>query len=123
MTTVLLLGAGGSAAANVLDALRRAAARYRVVGADASATKLHLSGADHRVVTPRAAEEEYAAAVIAAAERYACDVVHPQPDPDVLAVGRIRSEIPAATYLPSQAALETAADKLTCMDRLRAAGV
>ena len=123
MTTVLLLGAGGSAAANVLDALRRGSSPYRVVGADASAVKLHLSCADERIVIPRATEHDYADAIVAAVERYSCDVVHPQPDADVLAIGNIRSEIPAATYLPAQASLELAADKLTFNSRLRNAGV
>jgi predicted ATP-grasp superfamily ATP-dependent carboligase len=123
MTTVLLLGAGGSAAANVLDALRRAPTGYRVVGADASTVKLHLSAADERVVIPRAGDDGYAAAIIATAERYGCDVLHPQPDADVLAVGRIRDEIPAATYLPKQATLELAVDKLTFTSRLNDGGV
>jgi predicted ATP-grasp superfamily ATP-dependent carboligase len=123
MTTVLLLGAGGAAAANVLDALRRASRGYRTVGADASTVKLHLSNADERVVIPRAGDEGYAAAIIAAVELYGCDVVHPQPDPDVLAVGKLREEIPAATYLPAQPALELAADKLAFTSRLRQGGV
>lgn len=123
MTTLLLLGAGGSAAANVLDALRRAPSGYRIVGADASNVKLHLSAADERVVIPRAGEDGYGAAVRAAAERYGCDVVLPQPDPDVLAVGKLRNELPAATYLPAQAALELAADKLAFTSRLRDGGV
>jgi carbamoyl-phosphate synthase large subunit len=123
VTTVLLLGAGGSAAANVLDALRRADTSYRVVGADASVVKLHLSQADERVVIPRAAEDGYATAIVAAVEQYGCDVVHPQPDADVLAIGRMRSEIPAATYLPDQFALELAADKLIFTVRLRDTGV
>ena len=123
MTTVLLLGAGGSAAANVLDALRRASPHYRVVGADASTVKLHLSAADDRLVIPLAGSDDYAAAIIAAVERFGCEVVHPQPDPDVLAVDKLRDEIPAATYLPDQSALELAADKLAFASRLQAAGV
>jgi predicted ATP-grasp superfamily ATP-dependent carboligase len=123
VTTVLLLGAGGSAAANVLDALRRAPTRYRVIGADASTVKLHLSAADERVVIPRAGVDGYATAIIAAVKHFGCDVVHPQPDPDVLAVGELRHDIPAAVYLPDQSALELAADKLAFASRLRDAGV
>jgi glutathione synthase/RimK-type ligase-like ATP-grasp enzyme len=123
VTTILLLGAGGSAAANVLDALRRANSPYLVIGADASAVKLHLSDANERMVLPRASEDGYAAAVVAAVEQFGCDVVHPQPDPDVLAVGKLRDEIPAATYLPAQTALELASDKLAFTSRLRDAGV
>jgi hypothetical protein len=123
LTTVLLLGAGGSAAANVLDALRRADRDYRVVGADASPVKLHLSGADERVVIPRAASPGYAEAIVAAIEEHACDVVLPQPDPDVIALGAFRGRVPAATLLPSQAALEIGADKLAFIERMAAAAV
>ena len=59
METILLLGAGGSAAANFLDALRLSEHRYRVVGADASPVHLHLSDCDERVVIPRADGEGY----------------------------------------------------------------
>jgi predicted ATP-grasp superfamily ATP-dependent carboligase len=111
VTTVLLLGAGGSAAANVLDALRRAQRGYRVVGADASPVKLHLSLADERVVIPRAGDTGYAGALVEVVEKFGCDVVHPQPDPDLHALSEIRDRIPAATYLPSPDALATAADK------------
>src|SRR5262245_52654909 len=87
------------------------------------AAPLHRPAAAARVIVPGAGDERYSPVVVAAIERYECDVVHPQPDPDVLAVGRIRSDLPAATYLPAQAALELAADKLTFMSRMRDAGV
>jgi hypothetical protein len=123
MTCVLLLGAGGSAAANVLDALRGAGRPYRVVGADASHINLHLSRADVRLVVPRAGDRGYGDAIVAAVDDHGCDMVHAQPDPDVRALGAIRERIPAATYLPAQEALEVAADKLVFVDRMRRAGV
>jgi carbamoyl-phosphate synthase large subunit len=120
---VLLLGAGGSAAANVLDALRRSSREYSVVGADASPIRLHLSGADTRIVIPRAGRAGYAEAVIASVREHCCEVVHAQPDQDVLALGAIRDILPAATYLPRQAVLELAADKLACGRQLKGASV
>ena len=110
MTTVLLTGAGGSAAANVHDALRRTQ-RYRIVGADSSPVKLHLSEASDRFVIPRADDPSYQSALITLAAQTGADVVHPQPDPEVRAIGSFRAELPAATYLPAQAVLEVAADK------------
>jgi carbamoyl-phosphate synthase large subunit len=123
MTTVLLLGAGGSAAANVFDALARSERDYRVVGADADPRNLHLSLAAERIVIPRAADAAYHDAIVAAIREYHCDVVHPQPDPDVLAIGRLRDEIGAATFLPEQAVLELAADKLAFARAMSDAGV
>lgn len=123
MTTVLLTGAGGSAAANFLDALRRSEHRYRVVGADSSAVRLHLSAADERFVIPRADHPGYAEDLIRLAKDTAAAVVHPQPDPEVLAIGAIRDRLPAATYLPQQQALETAADKVAFAAAMDRAGV
>ena len=123
MTTVLLLGAGGSAAANVLDSLQRSDHDYRVVGADADPRNLHLSRAGERIVIPRAADHGYHGAIVATVRDYACDIVHPQPDPDVLAIGRLRDELGASTFLPDQAALELAADKLAFTRAMSTDGV
>jgi predicted ATP-grasp superfamily ATP-dependent carboligase len=123
VTSVLILGAGGSAAANIVDSLRRSDHPYRLVGADASPVRLHLSACDERIVLPEARDPSYPDELAAATRTWRCDIVHPQADADVLAVGRIRDVLPAATYLPSQPALELAADKMAFVDRLRAASV
>lgn len=123
MTTVLITGAGGSAAANVVDSLRRSDRGYRVIGADASPVRLHLSQADERFVIPHAASPDYGDAVRWAVKQWDVDVVHPQPDPEVIAVGRLREEVGSATFLPSQAALETASDKSAFARAMGDAGV
>jgi hypothetical protein len=122
-TTVLVTGAGGSAAANFSDSLRRADADYRIVGCDASPVRLHLSTADVRLVVPRASDPDYGDALRWAVKEHGVDVVHAQPDPDVLALGRLRDEVGAATFLPTQAVLAIAADKSRCAAALVAAGV
>lgn len=111
MTTVLLLGAGGSAASNFHDALRKSGRPYRVVGADCSAVRLHLSDADERLVIGRAGSPGYLEALTAIVERFGVDLVHPQPDPDVRMVGALRDQLKARTFLPSQPALELAGEK------------
>jgi biotin carboxylase len=123
VTTVLITGAGGSAAANVVDALRRAGNEYRVIGADASPVRLHLSRADERFVVPAASSPEYGDALRWAVKEWDVQVVHAQPDPEVLALGRLRDEVGAATFLPSQAALATAADKSAFSAAMAGAGV
>ena len=122
--TVLLTGAGGSACANVLDALRIAGRGYRVVGVDVSPQKLHLSSADVRVIIPRAGQPEFAGALRTLVAEHGVAVVHPQPDPDVIALGEIRDRLgDAATYLPAQTTLRLVADKEACAAALRRAGV
>ena len=123
MTVVLVTGAGGSASANLIDALRRSGREYHIVGTDASPTRLHLSTADTRLITPRASEAGYADALLGVVEQHGVDVVLPQPDPEVLAVGALRSLLGAHTLLPAQSALETAADKQRFAQVLGAHGV
>ena len=102
----------------MLDALRLADDAYRVVGADASPVKLHLSAATERLVVPRADAPGYLDAIRTAVERWDIDVVHAQPDPDVLAIGGGRDTIPARICLPSQEVLERAADKVATAEAL-----
>jgi hypothetical protein len=123
VTVILLLGAGGSAAENVIDALRRAEPAYRIVGADASNVKLQLSTADERIVVPRATDDSYLEAIGWAIDKWGCEVVHAQPEPDVRAIGAGRDRIAARTYLPTQAVLEVAADKLAFARQMREAQV
>ncbi len=120
MTRVLVLGAGGSAAANFVDALRRADRGHTISGADASPTRLHLSTADERFVVPIAADAGYLEAVRTLVGDRRIEVVHAQPDPDVMALGARRDELGAATFLPEQSVLELAADKARFAEHLRA---
>ncbi len=78
---------------------------------------------DERIVLPRAGDPSYKEELVAAAHDWRCDVVHPQADAEVLALGSVRDSLSAVTHLPSQATLELAADKLALADRLRRASV
>jgi hypothetical protein len=123
MSRVLVTGAGGSAAANVIDALRRAN-DYWIVGGDVSAVRLHLSQADERVMLPRCSERsEWASSIRRIVERFQLDVVHVQPDPEVIALSEVRDDIGASTFLPSHDALVCAADKVRFADRMAQAKV
>src|SRR5207245_5893940 len=110
--TVMLTGAGGSASSNVVDALRQSGRGYRIVGVDVSPIKLHLSTADVRAIIPRADEAGYGPALSALVARHQAAMVHPQPDPEVLAVGALRDQLGgAATFLPGQDVLRLVAEK------------
>jgi carbamoyl-phosphate synthase large subunit len=123
VTTVLLTGAGGSAAANVADALRLAGGGYRIVGVDVNPVNLHLSTADERVLVPRADDPGYPAALARVVERFGADVLHPQPDPDVRAIGEIRHLLAVRTFMPEQPVLSLVADKARFAHALSSAGV
>jgi len=120
---VLLLGAGGAAAENVADALKRSGNHYDLVGADCDATKLHLSSAPRRFIVPRAGSDDYARSIHSLVRQCGIDVLHAQPDPEVVAIGAIRKDLRAHTYLPSQEVLVKGQDKATVAQLLTLAGV
>jgi glutathione synthase/RimK-type ligase-like ATP-grasp enzyme len=96
----------------VLDALRLDHGQFWVAGADISPVRLHLSAADARMLIPRASSPEYIDRLREIVDRHRIDVVHVQPDPEVLVVGAARDDLGGAqTFLPSQEALDVAADK------------
>jgi carbamoyl-phosphate synthase large subunit len=108
---VFLTGAGGSASENVLDSLEQATTRYRVIGADVSPIKLHLSSAHERCLVPLASDLHYLTALNSAIRHFDAQILHVQPDPEVRKIGANRSQIDAATFLPSDKALQIAGDK------------
>ncbi len=109
--SVFLTGAGGSASENVLDSLRRATTKYRVVGADISPIRLHLSSATERCIVPSARDQNYLTKIEFACNSFGVDVLHVQPDVEVRVVGANRASISARTFLPSAHALALSGDK------------
>ncbi len=122
-TRVLLTGAGGSATANVLDALRRSERGYHVVGADVSPVRLHLSTADERCILPLVRDPGYLASLQATLRANRIDVLHAQPDPETVFIGRVRDQLSVALFLPSQDAIELASDKARFAARMLERGI
>lgn len=123
MTTVLVTGAGGSATSNFIDALRLGSTAGRIVGADSSPIRLHLSAADNNHLIPLASDPGWPAAMAQLVEATGAAVVHCQPDAEVLALGRIRDDLPANTFLPDQTALDVAGDKVAFATAMADAGI
>ena len=123
MITIILTGAGGSAAENYLQSLRLSKLEIRVVGADIAPARLHLSSADERFVLPRLDDPNYLPALNSAISYYSADILHSQPDAEVTFVGRNREKITANLFLPSQQTLEIASDKAAFASRMSSRGV
>jgi carbamoyl-phosphate synthase large subunit len=124
MTSLLVTGAGGSAAANFVRSLRLSGEPFTIVGTDTRAEHLHATpGLDHRYVVPRADDEHYLPTLAALCERHDVLLVHPQPDVEVARLAADGHALPAATFLPDARAVELCHDKLACQRALDAAEV
>lgn len=108
---VLVTGAGGSAGANVISSLEMTD-KFEIIGADSDPRRLHLSPASSNVVIPRAGETGYIENLNKCVIGEAIDVVHFQPDPEVLIGSGACSSIKASVFLPPHDAVTIAADKV-----------
>jgi biotin carboxylase len=119
MRRILVSGAGGSAAANFVNALRLADEPYYLAGADVSPYQLELADVEIRYLVPPAGEPGYLEALNAIIERERIDVVHAQPDPEVLFLARNRDRVRARTFLPSAETVEICHDKARVAEIMR----
>jgi biotin carboxylase len=123
MKRILVTGAGGAAAANFVHSLRLAPEPFHVVGTDASKYHLELAPVDARYLLPRADEPGYLDELNALVEAEGVEVVHPQPEQEVLFLSREHERVQAATFLPRVETVAICQDKATFASRVAEAGL
>jgi biotin carboxylase len=120
---ILVTGAGGAAAANFVHSLRLAPEPFHIVGSDTSKFHLELAPVDVRYLLPRADAPSYLDelnGLIAAEE---VELVHPQPEQEVLALALSADRVEAATFLPSPETISLCQDKATFAAQITEAGL
>jgi biotin carboxylase len=123
MRRILVTGAGGAPAANFVHSLRLAPEPFHVVGTDTSTYHLELAPVDARYLLPRADDPGYLDELNAVVEAEGAEVVHPQPEQEVLLLAREHERVRAATFLPSAEAVAICQDKATFAGRMEGAGL
>lgn len=123
MRRILVTGAGGSAAANFVHSLRLAPEPFYVVGTDTSKFHLELAPVDARYLLPPADDPGYLDELNALVEMERVEVVHPQPEQEVLVLAREHERVRAATLLPSVETVGICQDKATFAGRVAEAGL
>lgn len=123
MRRILVTGAGGAAAANFVHSLRLAPEPFFVVGSDTSKYHLELAPVDARYLLPRAEDPGYLDELNALVEKEELEVVHPQPEQEVLVLARERRRVRAATLLPGAEAVALCQDKAAFAARMAEAGL
>lgn len=86
MPNVLILGCGGPAAHNFIDAVNQIDNDYELIGADSSKYMLALSNLENKYLIPPANTEMHIPTILEIIEKEKIDFVHPQPDVEVFAI-------------------------------------
>jgi carbamoylphosphate synthase large subunit len=123
MRRILVTGAGGSPAANFVHSLRLAPEHFYVVGTDTSKFHLELAPVDERYLLPGADEPGYLDALNGLIESEGVELVHPQPEQEVLLLAREHERVNTRTFLPAAETVELCQDKAGFAARLAEAGL
>lgn len=115
MKRILVTGAGGSAAYNFIAALRSAEEKFYIVGTDVKQYHLPLSGADKCYVIPSVDDSSYLEKLNKLIRLEKIDIVHPQPDPEVLFLSKNREFVKTLLFLPAKRTIEICQNKISLL--------
>ena len=120
---VLVLGAGGGTANNLVRALRASEAPMTILGAHHDRFVLRAAATDGRYLLPSTSHPRFADALNGLIARERIDVTLPTSDADARALAVIGSALRGHTPLPSLATIELCQDKYAFAEFLAAHGV
>ncbi len=121
---ILVTGAGGPAAINFIKSLRMVKEdSFYIVGTDVNKFHIEVSPVDARYIVPKATAEDYVDKLNEIIEKEEIEMVHPQPDIEVLVIAENRNRINAITRLPKTETIRICQDKQKTAEILKRAGV
>ncbi len=119
MKKILVTGCGGAAATNFVASLRGTNEEFFIIGTDTNKFHLELADADVRYILPSVSEPTYLEKLNEIIEKEKVDLVHPQPDPEVLFLSRNREHVRTRLFLPSKQTIEICQNKMDLVNKLR----
>jgi len=118
MLTVLISGAGGTIANNMIRALNMSSLNVRTVGVEANPYYKYLSTSDIVYEVPRASDDPYPDALDEIARSEGVDLILPSNGWEVKSIAKNLDSLSAATILPSSATIELMQDKWKLYEQL-----
>ncbi|MFQ5572910.1 MAG: hypothetical protein ACE5EJ_01525 [Nitrosopumilaceae archaeon] len=119
MKKILVTGSGGAAAANFVASLRSADEDFFIIGTDTNRYHLELADVDARYILPSAFEPSYLEKLNEIIIKEKVELVHPQPDPEVLFLSRNREQVKTQLFLPSKQTIEICQNKMDLVNLLK----
>jgi hypothetical protein len=111
MKRILVTGAGGPAGVNFVRSLRAADEPFWIAGTDANRLHLEWPEVDAAYVAPPASSQGYLDWLCELVERERVDLVHAQPEREVLLLAENRDRIPARVFVPAARTVRICQDK------------
>ena len=119
----MILGSGGSPAANFIRSLRDAPEKFWIVGTEVSQYEIFRSEADETYITPYSNHPKSIEILQDIIDKTSTEFVHAQPDVEILNLSRNRDKLGAATFLPAKKTIEICMNKVSSYECWEKAGL
>ncbi len=125
MKRILVTGAGGSAAYNYIESLRKnpKGEKFYIVGGDISRYHIELSDLDQKYILPKVSDPNYLKKLNQLIKKEKIDFIHCQPDVEVEFLAKNRQKVKAKSFLPDQRTVEICQNKMEFNKILSQAGI
>ncbi len=120
---LLVTGAGGGPAENLIRSLRAGDASLVIAGCHHDRFALKTSAAESKYLIPAPTQRGFARALHGVVSREKIDLIVPTSDADVRAVARLRRALSCRVFLPRARVIELCRDKYRLNEILRSHGV
>jgi len=122
--TIIVTGAGGSAAYNFIDSLKLIPDTYCIIGVDLNRHHLALSNADYKyLVPPLNQPQAYLNSLNQLIQKHQVSLVHPQPAPEVAFLSQHQKKLKAPVFLPKTETIRRCQDKFLAIAAFKQAEI
>ncbi len=111
MKNMLVLGAGGSAAANFIRALKLSKQEFRIVGTDSNSLYMKRSEADINYLVPLCKDDKYIEVLEEIVKKENIDFIHVQNDKEIAVISENREHFENKLFLPSKESVKICQNK------------
>jgi biotin carboxylase len=108
---IIITGAGAPAGVNFINSLRDSPEKFYLIGTDLDARHLLWADVDEGFVTPKNTDSDYIDKTNSLIDKTGAQLIHPQPDSEVLTLAKNRKKLHCMTFLPSTRTVEICQDK------------
>jgi len=119
MKRILVTGAGGPAASNFIKSLRMAPEKFYIVGTDINHYHLELSDVDKAYILPSVSSSNYLRLLNQIIKKEKIELIHSQPDPEVIFLSENREKINTKVFLPAKKTIRICQNKIETYNILK----
>jgi len=123
MKRIMVVGSGGSPAANFIRALRDAPENFWTIGTEVSQYEIFRSEADETYITPFASHPKSIEVLQGLIDKTSAEFIHAQPDVEIFNISKNRNKLDAITFLPKHKTVEICMNKISSYECWKNAGL